>query len=77
VDEVAGGSVWLQATRRLDEWAGDQAVVDRVFDMLAPVLPPGMPEPGDLAAIPEPGKPQEIIPYLLSLRDAAGHGAAR
>jgi hypothetical protein len=77
VDEVAGGSVWLQATRRWSEWAGDPAVVDRVFDVLAPVLPPGMPEPGDLAAIPEPGKPVEIIPYLLSLRDAAEHGAVR
>jgi hypothetical protein len=77
VDEVAGGSVWLQATRRWSEWAGDQAVVDRVFEVLAPVLPPGMPEPGDLAAIPEPDKPVETIPYLLSLRDAAGHGASR
>jgi hypothetical protein len=71
VNEVAGGSVWLQATRRWSEWAGDQAVVDRVFEVLAPVLPPGMPEPGDPLAPPEPDKPQEIIPYLLSLRDAA------
>ncbi len=43
VDEVAGGSVWLQATRRWSEWAGGQAAVDQVFDVLAPVLPPGMP----------------------------------
>jgi len=76
VDEMVGGSVWLQATRQWSEWAGDQAAVDRVFDALAPVLPPGMPEAGDLASIPLPGQPEERIPYLLSLRDAADHGAA-
>jgi hypothetical protein len=74
VGEVAGGSVWLQAPLRWSQYAGDQAVVDRVFEILAPVLPPGRPLPYKLVRPAMPGAPDmpEIrAPYLLSLRDAA------
>jgi hypothetical protein len=70
--EVAGGSVWLQATSRWREYCEDRAAVDRVFEALAPVLPPGKPRSGQPAGNPAPGTRTEIIPYLLSIRDAAG-----
>jgi hypothetical protein len=80
VEEVAGGSLWLQATPRWSQYAGDQVVVDRVFDVLAPVLPPGKPLPYKLVRPAMPGAPDlpEIrAPYLVSLRDAADYGTSR
>ena len=70
VDEVSGGSLWLQATRRWSEFAGDQVVVDRVFEGLAPVLPPGEPLSGLPVGISVPGVPTEVVPFLLAIRDA-------
>lgn len=46
VAEVAGGSVWLQATERLDEF--DQEHGYRLFEVLAPVLPPRLLERPEL-----------------------------
>ena len=69
VDVLAGGSVWLQATPRWSEYGHEQ--IDRVFEVLAPVLPPGMPESHRMLAPGGPGFPARTRPYLLSIRDAA------
>jgi len=61
VEELAGGAVWLQATDRWSEYRADR--VERVFEALAPVLPPGMPHKG------RQGMPG-AIDYLVSWRDA-------
>jgi hypothetical protein len=61
VDQLPGGVVWLQATDRWSGYQGDR--VERVFEALAPVLPPGMPQP-DLPRMPG------SIDYLVSWRDA-------
>jgi hypothetical protein len=71
MDEVAGGSLWLQATPRWSQYAADQGEIDKAFEVLAPALPPGKPLPGWLSGPPMPGRPEEIVPYLLSIRDAA------
>jgi hypothetical protein len=41
VRELPTGSVWLQATEHLDDYTGD--ALRRVFETVAPVLPPGEP----------------------------------
>jgi hypothetical protein len=69
VQALPGGSVWLEATSRWSEYRAER--VDRVFEALAPVLPPGMPESGDLVRPGAPGLPEIRVPYLLSIRDAA------
>lgn len=78
VDEVAGGSVWLQAASRWSEYREDQAVVDRVFEALARVLPPGAPKPYRVvrpASPLLPDLPEIRLRYLISARDAADYGA--
>ena len=71
-DEVAGlagGSVWLQATPRWSDYV--QPRRDRVFEVLAPVLPPGMPKATRLIRPAGRTLPEIRIPYVLSIRDAA------
>lgn len=78
VDEVAGGSLWLQASSRWGEYREDQAVVDRVFEVLARVLPPGTPDSYRVVRPASPllsDLPEIRVPYLLSARDAADYGA--
>jgi hypothetical protein len=78
VDEVAGGSLWLQAAARWGEYREDQAVVDRVFEVLARILPPGKPKSYEVirpASPLSPDLPEIRAPYLLSARDAADYGA--
>jgi hypothetical protein len=80
VDEVAGGSLWLQATSRWSEYSEYQVAVDRVFEALAPVLPPGAPKPYEVvrpASPMVPDMPEIRVPYLLSARDAADYAAGR
>jgi hypothetical protein len=43
VSVLSAGSVWLQATERLEDYQG--AALRRVFQTVAPVLPPGQPKP--------------------------------
>ena len=43
VQVLPTGSVWLQATERLEDYQGD--ALRRVFHTVAPVLPPGQPQP--------------------------------
>jgi hypothetical protein len=78
VDEVAAGSLWLQAAARWGEYREDQAVADRIFEVLARVLPPGKPESYEVirpASPLLPDLPEIGAPYLLSARDAADYGA--
>lgn len=79
VEEVAGGSLWLLAADRWRDFSEDQAVIDRVFEALAPVLPPGIPEreKKEIESVGFPPRLQvKTIPYLLSIRDAAGYRSA-
>ncbi|HEX4832748.1 MAG TPA: hypothetical protein VH478_16820 [Trebonia sp.] len=77
VEELPGGTAWLQAAGSWQEYAGNQAAVDRVFETLRPVLLPGMPSRGFRAGNRSPWEPPaELIPYVLSPRDAAAFGAA-
>jgi hypothetical protein len=69
VAELAGGSVWLQAAPRWSDYT--QLRVERVFEVLAPVLPPGMPRATDIVRPAGAGIPEISIPYVLSTRDAA------
>jgi uncharacterized protein YndB with AHSA1/START domain len=63
VAELPSGDVWLQAT---PDFAGyDDAAMLRVFETLAPVLPPGLPEPDVM----------EERRYRLAWRDAAWYQA--
>ncbi|MGW4391054.1 hypothetical protein [Streptomyces sp. NPDC004685] len=41
VDELHSGAVWLQASENIEGY--DEAVMEKVFEALAPVLPSGMP----------------------------------
>ncbi len=47
MEQLRGGGVWLQATERFAEY--DDAAVRRVFRVLAPVLPGGLPKPDPFA----------------------------
>jgi len=72
VDEMPGGGVLLQATERAADYGIKQA--RKVFDVLAPVLPEGLPEkpaswPSDL--------PWLVIPEDTAWRSAASPGAQR
>lgn len=61
-DEILAASRW-------SEYRAER--VERVFEALAPILPPGMPEFGELVRPGAPGVPEIRVPYLLSIRDAA------
>jgi hypothetical protein len=62
-DELPTSGVLVQATERLGEYDLDAA--RRVFEVLAPVLPAGLPK--------EPvGWPEEV-PWLVIPEDAASH----
>lgn len=61
VEALPHGGVWLRATDRADSY--DAAAVRRVFQALAPVLPPGRPEPDELG-----GHAWHLIP-----EDATSH----
>jgi len=69
VGELAGGSVWLQATPRWSDYGQQQ--VDRVFEVLAPVLPSGMPDSYWVEQWAGFGMPEVRVPYVVSIRDAA------
>jgi hypothetical protein len=69
VGELAGGSVWLQATPRWSDYGQQQ--VDRVFEVLAPVLPSGMPDSYWVDQWAGFGMPEVRVPYVVSIRDAA------
>lgn len=73
VDEVAGGSLWLLATDRWSDFSGNQEIIDHMFEVLAPVLPPGTPKEAYRKVVEFlPGNMRvRDIPYLLSIRDAA------
>lgn len=74
VEEVAGGSVWLLAADRWQDFSEDQTVIDRVFEALAPILPLGMPDRGMRNLLSTGFPPRSLpgyTPYLLSIRDAA------
>ncbi|GAA4509141.1 hypothetical protein GCM10023191_069910 [Actinoallomurus oryzae] len=43
VSSLRAGGLWLQATERIEDYEGE--ALRRVFRVLAPVLPPGRPEP--------------------------------
>jgi hypothetical protein len=60
VEQLAAGGVWLLATADYRDY--DQAVVERVFEAVAPVLPPGMPRRLDRDDRP---------PNRVAVRDAA------
>ncbi|WP_030439659.1 hypothetical protein [Actinoplanes subtropicus] len=60
VEQLAAGGVWLLATADYRDY--DQAAVERVFEAVAPVLPPGMPRRFDSADRP---------PNRVAVRDAA------
>jgi hypothetical protein len=47
VERLAAGGWWLLATKTWDEYGPEQA--NRLFELLAPVLPPGRPEPAPAA----------------------------
>lgn len=66
VDEQPGGAVLLQATERLGDY--DLAAARKVFDVLAPVLPDGVPE--------KPLDWPEDVPWLIIPEDAASHRTA-
>jgi hypothetical protein len=44
VAELPSGAVWLQATERFDEY--EEVAATRVFGVVAPALPGGLPYPG-------------------------------
>jgi hypothetical protein len=46
-ERLAAGGWWLLATKTWDEYGPEQA--NRLFELLAPVLPPGRPEPAPAA----------------------------
>lgn len=71
VADLAGGVAWLQATRLWSEYAGNADVIERVFEALAPVLPPGKPRTRNVIRPEAPGMPEISVPYLTSGRDAA------
>jgi uncharacterized protein YndB with AHSA1/START domain len=58
VAELPSGAVWLQATQRFDEY--EEVAATRVFRVVAPVLPGGLPDPG----------PAEEQRFRLAWRDA-------
>jgi hypothetical protein len=76
VEELPAGGVWLEAASRWSEYRGER--VERVFEALAPLLPPGMPR----RPVPPPGPmaPEHAAfyarEYLVSWRDAADFGKA-
>ena len=61
VDEQPNGAVLLQATERVGDY--DLAAAGRVFDVLAPVLPPGLPQ--------KPAEWPDDVPWLLVPEDAS------
>jgi len=72
VDEMPGGGVLLQATERAADYGIKQA--RKVFDVLAPVLPEGLPEkPANWSS----DLPWLVIPEDSAWRSAAGPGAQR
>jgi hypothetical protein len=75
VEALPGGSVWLEAAPRWSEYQAER--VDRVFEALAPVLPPGMPQAGQLVRPGAGGVPEIRLPYLLSIRDASAFHPAQ
>jgi hypothetical protein len=68
VEELPHGGMWLQATDHFVEY--DDAAVRRVFEVLAPVLPKGMPKPDPFAV--HSGRK-----YRLAWEDAAAYQSAR
>jgi hypothetical protein len=72
VDEMPGGGVLLQATGRAADYGIKQA--SKVFDVLASVLPEGLPEKP--ASWPQ-DMPWLVIPEDTAWRSAAGPGAQR
>jgi len=67
VEQLRCGGVWLQATKRFAEY--DDAAVRRVFQVLAPVLPGGLPKPDPFAV-------HDGRTYRLVWEDAAQHRPA-
>ncbi|MDG6107203.1 hypothetical protein Daura_32735 [Dactylosporangium aurantiacum] len=59
VERLVSGGYWCRATDSLETY--DQAAAERVFDVVAAVLPPG-----------QPGRWNVEAPNVLSLRDPAG-----
>jgi len=59
VEHLDAGGYWCRATRNLDEY--DQPAAERIFDVVAPTLPPGVPHLRD----------SHSLPNFLATRDAS------
>ncbi|MEU8164929.1 hypothetical protein AB0B97_00310 [Micromonospora sp. NPDC049004] len=68
VEPLAAGGWWLLATKTWDEYGPEQA--NRLFELLAPVLPPGRPEMTQwrFPAVGEPAVPV-TLPNVVAERD--------
>ena len=68
-EPLAAGGTWLVATETWDEYGPEQA--NRLFELLAPVLPPGKPSLTQFGAPLTPGGPQLRIelPNVVAERD--------
>jgi len=63
VAQLGQGGVWLQATRYFGQY--DVAKATEVFEVLAPVLRPGLPQ------LPQPAEVERYGPFLLVYEDAS------
>jgi hypothetical protein len=68
VEPLAAGGWWLLATETWDEFGPVQA--SRLFELLAPVLPPGKPKLSEFRPVTMGGPPVLItLPNVLAERD--------
>ncbi|MEU8377468.1 hypothetical protein AB0C22_30780 [Micromonospora sp. NPDC048894] len=67
-ERLAQGSCWLLATKTWDEYGPEHA--DRLFELFAPVLPPGKPQLREFKSI-VMGEPPEwhVLPNFVAERD--------
>jgi hypothetical protein len=68
VEPLSAGGWWLLATKTWDEYGQEQA--DRLFELLAPVLPPGKPQMTQRRVpLTEAGPFEVTLPNVVAERD--------